>query len=140
MLLQAERELSASLDQLSTYANGNAAYLAPLLAASQHLGKLSLARDKLVSSGRSELAADVEREVSNIRSQAQAIDALPLLGVVAKSESGSDDFAAMMGIENTEKLSRKMLASVSNVNSTVCLAATRQSLHARAIRSRNAPT
>jgi hypothetical protein len=67
------------------------------------LGKLSLARDKLVSSGRSELAADVEREVTNIRSQAQVIDALPLLGVVAKSESGSDDFAAMMGIENTAK-------------------------------------
>ena len=28
---------------------------------------------------------------------------LPLLGVVAKNESGSDDFAAMMGIESTEK-------------------------------------
>jgi len=103
LLLQAERELSASLDQLNTYAGGNAAYLTPLLAASQHLGKLSLARDKLVSSGRSELAADVEREVTNIRTQAQAIDALPLLGVVASSESGSDDFASMMGIESTEK-------------------------------------
>ena len=67
------------------------------------MGKLSLARDKLVSSGRSELAADVEREVSNIRAQAQVIDALPLLGVVASNESNSDDFAAMMGIENTEK-------------------------------------
>ena len=43
----------------------------PLLTASQHLGKLSLARDKLVSSGRSELAADVEREVANIRTQAE---------------------------------------------------------------------
>ncbi|WP_095113543.1 methyl-accepting chemotaxis protein [Pseudomonas sp. Irchel 3H7] len=103
LLLQAERELSASLDQFSTYANGNPAYLAPLLIASQHLGKLSLARGKLVSSGRSELAADVEREVTSIRSQAQALDALPLLGVVANNESGSDDFAAMMGIENSEK-------------------------------------
>ncbi|WP_085656625.1 methyl-accepting chemotaxis protein [Pseudomonas sp. B11(2017)] len=103
LLVQAERELSASLDQLSTYANGNAAYLAPLLNAAQHLGKLTLARDKLVSSGRSELAADVEREVANLRAQAQAIDALPLLGVISQSESGSDDFAAMMGIENTEK-------------------------------------
>ncbi|WP_065615543.1 methyl-accepting chemotaxis protein [Pseudomonas moraviensis] len=103
LLLQAERELSAGLDQLNTYANGNAAYLAPLLAASQHLGKLSLARDKLVSSGRSELAADVEREVDSMRAEAQAIDALPLLGVVTRTESNSDDFAALMGIENTDK-------------------------------------
>jgi methyl-accepting chemotaxis protein len=64
---------------------------------------LSLARDKLVSSGRSELAADVEREVANIRSQAEQLDALPLLGVAASSESNTDDFAAMMGLENTEK-------------------------------------
>jgi methyl-accepting chemotaxis protein len=103
LLLQAERELGASLDQLNQYASGNAAYLAPLLIASQHLAKLSLARDKLVSSGRSELAADVEREVANIRAQAEKLDALPLLGVTASSESSTDDFASMMGLENTEK-------------------------------------
>ncbi|VVQ31520.1 Methyl-accepting chemotaxis protein CtpL [Pseudomonas fluorescens] len=103
LLLQAERELGASLDQLSQYASANVAYLTPLLAASQHLGKLSLARDKLVSSGRSELAADVEREVANIRTQAGLLGALPLLGVASSSESGTDDFAAMMGLENTEK-------------------------------------
>ncbi|RAI68597.1 methyl-accepting chemotaxis protein [Pseudomonas fluorescens] len=102
LLLQAERELSASLDQLSQYAGGNAAYLTPLLAASQHLGKLSLARDKLVSSGRSELAADVEREVANIRTQAEKLDALPLLGVTTSSGSNTDDFASMMGLENKE--------------------------------------
>ncbi|EJM51006.1 methyl-accepting chemotaxis protein [Pseudomonas sp. GM48] len=103
LLLQAERELSASLDQLSQYASGNATYLTPLLIASQHLGKLSLARDKLVSSGRSELAADVEREVANIRTQAEKLDALPLLGVTTSSESNTDDFASMMGLENKEK-------------------------------------
>ncbi|MNK92899.1 Methyl-accepting chemotaxis protein CtpL [compost metagenome] len=103
LLLQAERELGASLDQLSQYASGNAAYLTPLLSASQHLGKLSLARDKLVSSGRSELAADVEREVANIRAQAEKLDALPLLGVTTSSESNTDDFASMMGLENKEK-------------------------------------
>ena len=103
LLLQAERELGASLDQLSQYASGNAAYLTPLLTASQHLGKLSLTRDKLVSSGRSELAADVEREVANIRIQAEKLDALPLLGVTTSSESNTDDFASMMGLENTEK-------------------------------------
>ncbi|QXH62602.1 methyl-accepting chemotaxis protein [Pseudomonas azerbaijanorientalis] len=103
LLLQAERELGASLDQLSQYASGNAAYLTPLLIASQHLGKLTLARDKLVSRGRSELAADVEREVTNIRTQAEKLDALPLLGVTSSSESNTDDFAAMMGLENQEK-------------------------------------
>ncbi|RON10509.1 chemotaxis protein [Pseudomonas brassicacearum] len=107
LLLQAERELGASLEQLSQYATGAntpaAAYLPPLLAASQHVGKLSLARDKLVSSGRSELAADVEREVSSIRAQAELIEALPLLGVTASKESNTDDFSAMMGLENTEK-------------------------------------
>ena len=103
LLLQAERELGASLDQLSQYASGNAAYLTPLLIASQHLGKLSLARDKLVSSGRSELAADVEREVTNIRTQAEKLDALPLLGVTTSNESNTDDFASMMGLEKKKK-------------------------------------
>ena len=108
LLLQAERELGANLEQLSQYAGdaspaSAAPYLPLLLSASQHLGKLSLARDKLVSSGRSELAADVERELGNMRQQAERLEALPLLGVAASSASGTDDFAAMMGLENTEK-------------------------------------
>lgn len=108
LLLQAERELGATLEQLSQYASGANSpeagrYLPPLLAASQHLAKLSLARDKLVSSGRSELADDVEREVANIRSQADLLEQLPLLGVTASSESNTDDFSALMGLENTEK-------------------------------------
>ena len=108
LLLQAERELGANLEQLSQYAlSVNAAdaarYLPPLLTASQHLGKLSLARDKLVSSGRAELADDVEREVGNIRSQADLLEQLPLLGVKASAESSADDFSALMGLENSEK-------------------------------------
>ncbi|PRA30662.1 methyl-accepting chemotaxis protein [Pseudomonas poae] len=108
LLLQAERELGANLEQLSQYALGvnsaeAARYLPPLLAASQHLGKLSLARDKLVSSGRAELADDVERELGTIRSQADVLEQLPLLGVKASAESSADDFSALMGLENTEK-------------------------------------
>ncbi|WP_339427225.1 methyl-accepting chemotaxis protein [Pseudomonas sp. RA_105y_Pfl1_P41] len=108
LLLQAERELGANLEQLSQYTIGvnsaeAARYLPPLLAASQHLAKLSLARDKLVSSGRAELADDVEREVGNIRSQADVLEQLPLLGVKASAESSADDFSALMGLENTEK-------------------------------------
>ncbi|TFY85887.1 methyl-accepting chemotaxis protein [Pseudomonas kairouanensis] len=108
LLLQAERELGANLEQLSQYALGvntpdAARYLPPLLAASQHLGKLSLARDKLVTSGRAELADDVEREVANIRNQADLLEQLPLLGVKASAESSADDFSALMGLENSEK-------------------------------------
>ena len=108
LLLQAERELGANLEQLTQYAMGvntpeAARYLPPLLAASQHLGKLSLARGKLVSSGRAELADDVEREVGNMRSQADLLEQLPLLGVKASAESNTDDFSALMGLENTQK-------------------------------------
>lgn len=106
LLLQAERELGASLEQLSQYASDAAspearAYLPWLLGASQHLAKLPLARDKLVSSGRSELAGDVARELDGIERQVRQIDALPLLGVSSKSASDTDDFAAMMGLEST---------------------------------------
>ncbi|RMM55757.1 Methyl-accepting chemotaxis protein [Pseudomonas corrugata] len=103
LLLQAERELGANLDQLAQYANGAPSYLPLLFSASQHLGRLSLARDKLVSSGRSELATDVEREVESIRAQAGQLDSLPLLGVTTSSDSAGDDFAALMGLENQEK-------------------------------------
>ncbi|HEN8714337.1 TPA: methyl-accepting chemotaxis protein [Pseudomonas putida] len=104
LLLQAERELGANFEQLSGYARDSASsdasrYLPPLLDASVHLGRLSLARDKLVSSGRAELADEVERELQLIRAQAQVIDNLPLLGVTRAAESNADDFAAMMGLE-----------------------------------------
>ncbi len=108
LLLQAERELGANLEQLSQYATGvtspdAARYLPPLLAASQHLGKLSLARDKLVSSGRAELADEVDREVASIRTQADLLAQLPLLGVKASAASSADDFSAMLGLESSEK-------------------------------------
>ncbi|WP_425301421.1 methyl-accepting chemotaxis protein [Pseudomonas putida] len=104
LLLQAERELGANFEQLAGYARDSASseasgYLLPLLDASVHLGRLSLARDKLVSSGRAELADEVERELQLIRAQAQVIDNLPLLGVTRAAESNADDFAAMMGLE-----------------------------------------
>ncbi|WP_457378767.1 methyl-accepting chemotaxis protein [Pseudomonas sp. TE6288] len=105
LLLQAERELGANLEQLAGYARDSgkadaSRYLTPLLEASLHLGRLSLARDKLVSSGRAELADEVDRELQQIAAQAQAIDGLPLLGVTRAAESNADDFAAMMGLES----------------------------------------
>ncbi|QBF24986.1 methyl-accepting chemotaxis protein [Pseudomonas tructae] len=104
LLLQAERELGASLEQLASYAQSStstsaAAYAPALFSASLHLSRLSLARDKLVSSGRSELADEVERELQQITAQAQILEQLPLLGVTAASESSADDFAALMGLQ-----------------------------------------
>ena len=107
LLIQAERELGATLEQLAQYASQSSApaaqdYLSPLVEASQHVAKLSLSREKLVSSGRSELASDVERELTTLQAQAHTLDALPLLGVSAKSASASDDFAALMGLESQQ--------------------------------------
>ena len=107
LLIQAERELGATLEQLAQYASQSSApaaqdYLSPLVEASQHVAKLSLSREKLVSSGRSELASDVERELTTLQAQAHTLDALPLLGVRAKSASASDDFAALMGLESQQ--------------------------------------
>ena len=107
LLIQAERELGATLEQLAQYASQSSApaaqdYLSPLVEAFQHVAKLSLSREKLVSSGRSELASDVERELTTLQAQAHTLDALPLLGVRAKSASASDDFAALMGLESQQ--------------------------------------
>lgn len=85
LLLQAEREMDAALEQLAQYADtdqGSAAenYRRPLFNAARHLTRLAHARDKLVRSGRGELAGEVERELSALNKQAQTLNDLPLLG------------------------------------------------------------
>ncbi|HFH3418383.1 TPA: methyl-accepting chemotaxis protein CtpL [Pseudomonas aeruginosa] len=104
LLLQAERDLTGNLEQWSAYLDAAAgqpqagAYRTPLLLASLHLTRLSLARAKLVESANPALAGDVERELANLREQAGRIEALPLLGVLDEQRSASDDFAALMGL------------------------------------------
>ncbi|MBG3946150.1 methyl-accepting chemotaxis protein [Pseudomonas aeruginosa] len=104
LLLQAERDLTGNLEQWSAYLDAAAgqpqagAYRTPLLLASLHLTRLSLARAKLVESANPALAGDVERELANLREQAGRIEALPLLGVLDEQRAASDDFAAMMGL------------------------------------------
>ena len=106
LLLQAEREMAGALEQLAGYADSAgqdaAGYRRPLFAAAQHLARLAHARNKLVSSGRSELAVDVERELAVLARQAQALDALPLLGVVEDNSSAGDGFAALLGLNSDE--------------------------------------
>ncbi|MBG6538611.1 methyl-accepting chemotaxis protein [Pseudomonas aeruginosa] len=104
LLLQAERDLAGNLEQWSAYLDAATeqpqagAYRTPLLLASLHLTRLSLARAKLVESANPALAGDVARELANLREQAGRIAALPLLGVRDEQRSARDDFAAMMGL------------------------------------------
>jgi len=105
LLIQAERELGGVLEQLDQYAQASAntaaaEYRAPLFRAAQHLARLNHARSKLVTSGRDELAADVQRELAALGQQAERFDALPLLGVTetASASAASSDFAALMGL------------------------------------------
>ncbi|KIP99457.1 MULTISPECIES: methyl-accepting chemotaxis protein [Pseudomonas] len=105
LLIQAEREMAGALSQIARYADegqGDAAqaYGRPLFEASQHLARLALARDKLVSSGRSELAADVEREVQSLQEMAKTIEGLALLGVTDEAASGGNAFASLMGLDS----------------------------------------
>ncbi|MDP3847477.1 MAG: methyl-accepting chemotaxis protein [Pseudomonas sp.] len=103
LLLQAEREMADNLQLLSQYADQaggtGADYSAPLLQAAQQLTRLSHARGKLVSSGRSELRTEVERELGLLGVQAERLNALPLLGVTASQESSSTSFGALLGLE-----------------------------------------
>ncbi|WP_409274998.1 methyl-accepting chemotaxis protein [Pseudomonas sp. KCJK9111] len=115
LLLQAERELGANLEQLTTYARDSTnpdagRYLLPLVEAALHLSRLGLAREKLVGSGRPELATELERELQLIQAQAQIIEGLPLLGVTRTAESGADDFAALMGLQNDTRVQQEDVA------------------------------
>ncbi|MBF8776709.1 methyl-accepting chemotaxis protein [Pseudomonas fulva] len=115
LLLQAERELGANLEQLTTYARDSTSpdagrYLLPLVEATLHLSRLGLAREKLVGSGRPELANELERELQSIQAQAHVIEGLPLLGVTRAAESGADDFAALMGLQTDTRAQQEDVA------------------------------
>ena len=103
LLLQAEREMADHLQLLSQYAEQaggtGADYRAPLLQTAQHLTRLSHARGKLVSSGRSELRPEVERELGLLSVQVERLNALPLLGVTASQESSNQSFGALLGLD-----------------------------------------
>ena len=108
LLLQAEREISSALEQLEKYARNStdsttASYQAPLFQASQHLSRLTHARSKLVSSGRNELIADVERELAALGQQANTLDNLPLLGVTASADANSSSFGALLGLSDSNE-------------------------------------
>jgi len=103
LLLQAEREMAGNLEQLAQYADAGegrlaASYRPPLFAAAQHLTRLAHAREKLINSERSELAANVERELTALGELARELDGLPLLGVTEAGDSNSASFADLLGL------------------------------------------
>ena len=102
--MQAEREIEATLEQLADYADSGAtsaaaSYRRPLFNAARHLTRLAHARDKLVRSGRSELASEVERELAALGKQTQQLNDLPLLGVADANQSPSNAFADLLGLD-----------------------------------------
>ena len=104
LLVQAEREIEATLEQLADYADSGetsaaASYRRPLFNAARHLTRLAHARDKLVRSGRSELASEVERELAALGKQTQQLNDLPLLGVADANQSPSNAFADLLGLD-----------------------------------------
>ncbi|MDH1210001.1 methyl-accepting chemotaxis protein [Pseudomonas chengduensis] len=108
LLLQAEREMLAALEQLIQYvadASSPAAgdYRKPLQEAGSRLLKLAHARERFTSQGRSELLGDVERELKALAQQAEALDKLPLLGVQQADSSASVGFAALLGLDETQQ-------------------------------------
>ncbi len=104
LLVQAEREIEATLEQLADYADSGAtsaaaSYRRPLFNAARHLTRLAHARDKLVRSGRSELASEVERELAALGKQTQQLNDLPLLDVADANQSPSNAFADLLGLD-----------------------------------------
>ncbi|GAB6388219.1 methyl-accepting chemotaxis protein [Stutzerimonas marianensis] len=105
LLLQAERELAGTLEQLQRYVGKSttdtaARYQPPLFEASRHLLRLSHARAKLVNSGRDELASEVEQALAGLGQEVERIESLPLLGVVSEQRSGASAFAAMLDLDS----------------------------------------
>ncbi|PNF72355.1 methyl-accepting chemotaxis protein [Stutzerimonas stutzeri] len=104
LLLQAEREIAGTLEQLHRYAaqdqhEAAAQYQPPLFEASRQLLRLSHARARLTASGNDELVVEVEQALQALAQEAQALDALPLLGVASEQKSGASAFAALLDLD-----------------------------------------
>ena len=108
LLVQAERELNATLTQLARYAEAGGGpdstrYRATLLEAALQLQRLSQARANLVSSGRDDMAAGVEQALDALARQAEQLQQLPLLGVYDESPSATNHFAALLNLSSADE-------------------------------------
>ncbi|HCJ30542.1 MAG TPA: chemotaxis protein, partial [Pseudomonas sp.] len=100
-------EMAGALTQLHHYAaqgtpSAANAYQTPLFEAGRHLLRLSHARGKFVSSGRDELAMEVEQALQALSQKADTLHALPLLGVTSEQRTGASAFAALLDLGNEQ--------------------------------------
>ncbi len=120
LLLQAEREMGAALGTLHGYTTQAptsvaADYQGALFTTAQHLLRLAHARSRLMSSGRDELAGDLNQILQLLSADARHLDSLPALGVGEVQSSTADDFAALLGLARdveTDKPAEDPAASV----------------------------
>ena len=114
LLLQAEREMAGALMQLQRYATQStqpaaSQYQTPLFESGRQLLRLSHSRGKLVSSGRDELATEVEQALQALGEEAMTLDSLPLLGVATEQRTGASAFAAMLDLGDQQELASEDL-------------------------------
>lgn len=104
LLLQAEREMLASLEKLTRYADsgtGEAAldYRRLLDEAGRRLLRLAHARERFANLGHAQLYETVESERRALSTLTEQLQALPLLGVDQADASLRSGFAALLGLE-----------------------------------------
>ena len=103
LLLQAEREMAGSLDQLARYvqqSNSPAAssYLPLLQRGSQLLLQLTHSRERYAGQGQSQHLDDLQRQLKALQELSNELNALLLLGVL--EEASSNSLAAELGLES----------------------------------------
>ncbi|MEH6492286.1 methyl-accepting chemotaxis protein [Halopseudomonas sp.] len=111
LLVQSERELMAELGNLTEYANASAEqgnrnalqYIARLDSLQQDLLRISMARARLFTQNDPALMENLTRLIKTAQQDAQALQQLPLLGVVSSADSAEDPFAALLGVESSEQ-------------------------------------
>lgn len=107
LLVQAEREMADSLNQLQRYASSAshpsaAQYSAPLFAAQRHLQRLIHARERLLSSHDDSLLGEVQRELEQLQRHNQTLQSLALLEVYEQAATHSNAFSAMLGLSQDD--------------------------------------
>ncbi|MEH6565019.1 MAG: methyl-accepting chemotaxis protein [Halopseudomonas sp.] len=111
LLVQAEREIMAELQSLTQYANASAAegnrnalqYISRIDSLQHDLLRISLARSRLFSQNDPALMDNLKRLVKGAQQEAQALQQLPLLGVVSVADSSQDPFASLLGVETSDQ-------------------------------------
>lgn len=103
LLLQAEREIADTLNQLMRYADSAShheasQYQTPLFAALRHLQRLSHARERLLSNHEDSLLIEVQRELEQLQRNNQQLQSLELLEVYEESSSHSNSFSTLLGL------------------------------------------